>query len=75
MGELEASTDPLPRKLWPEMGGCSEPKIDLTAGNDDLFKKLHGEDQMAVDKLREGIEGFSKDQAKLEGMVAELLNQ
>jgi transaldolase len=75
LGELEASTDPLPRKLWPEMGGCSEPQIDMTAGSEDLFKKLHGEDQMAVDKLAEGIEGFSKDQRKLESMVADLLSK
>ena len=26
LGELDKSTDPLPRKLWPEMGGCDEPK-------------------------------------------------
>ena len=25
--------------------------------NKSLFDKLHGEDQMAVDKLKEGIEG------------------
>jgi transaldolase len=75
LGELEASTEPLPRKLWPEMGGCSEPKIDLTADSYDLFKKLHGEDEMAVTKLAEGIQGFSKDQAQLESMVAKLVSK
>ena len=38
----------------------------------ETFKKLHGEDQMAVDKLKEGIDGFAKDQIKLEAMVHEI---
>ena len=59
LGQLEACKDPLPRKLWPKMGGCSEPHLDLHAEKKDLFDKMHGEDQMAVDKLREGIEGGS----------------
>ena len=32
LGQLEASTQPLERKLWPTMGGCDEQKVDLTAG-------------------------------------------
>ena len=59
LGQLEACKDPLPRKLWPKMGGCSEPHLDLHAEKKDLFDKMHGEDQMAVDKLKEGIEGGS----------------
>ena len=39
----------------------------------ETFKKLHGEDQMAVDKLREGIKGFAKDQVKLEAMIHEIV--
>ena len=57
MGELEASKEPLPRKLWPSMGGSDEPRLDMHANNKELFDKVHGEDQMAVDKLKEGIEG------------------
>jgi len=53
LGELEASTEPLPRKLWPEMGGADEEKIDFTGSHYETFKKWHGEDQMAVDKLKE----------------------
>jgi transaldolase len=59
LGELEQSKDPLPRKLWPTMGGCDEPQVDMHESNKSLFDKLHGEDQMAVDKLKEGIEGAS----------------
>ena len=57
LGELEASKDPLPRKLWPTMGGCDEPQLDMHESEKSLFDKIHGEDQMAVDKLKEGIEG------------------
>ena len=55
---MEKSKDPLPRKLWPTMGGCDEPQVDMHESNKSLFDKLHGEDQMAVDKLKEGIEGM-----------------
>lgn len=57
LGELEKSKDPLPRKLWPTMGGCDEEQIDMHEHNKSLFDKIHGDDQMAVDKLKEGIEG------------------
>ncbi len=30
--QLEDSMEPLERKLWPTMGDCDEPKVDLTAG-------------------------------------------
>lgn len=59
LGDLEASKEPLPRKLWPSMGGCDEKQLDMHASNKELFDKIHGEDQMAVDKLKEGIEGQS----------------
>jgi hypothetical protein len=39
----------------------------------ETFKKLHGEDQMAVDKLKEGIEGFAKDQVKLEALIHDIV--
>ena len=58
LGELEASKEPLPRKLWPTMGGCDEPQLDMHESNKGLFDKMHGEDQMAVDKLKEGIDGL-----------------
>lgn len=75
LGELEKSTEPLPRKLWLDMGGCDEPRVDMGAGSFELFQKLHGEDEMGVQKLAEGIEGFSKDQAKLEGLIADLISK
>jgi transaldolase len=75
LGELEACTDPLPQKLWPTMGGCDEEKVDMGGSNYDVFKKRHGEDQMAVDKLKEGIDGFAKDQRSLEELIHKLKDQ
>ena len=31
LGELAASTEPLPRKLWPDMGGGEGARVDLSA--------------------------------------------
>ena len=69
---MAEATEPLPRKLWPSMGGCDEEKVDLTASGYELFQKLHNDDQMAVDKLAEGIDGFAKDQEKVEKLLADL---
>lgn len=45
----------------------------ITTGSQyETFKKRHEEDQMAVDKLREGIEGFAKDQKSLEKLIGDL---
>ena len=49
---------------------CTEKQIIVQV---ETFKKLHGEDQMAVDKLKEGIDGFAKDQVKLEQMIHEIV--
>jgi hypothetical protein len=51
LGELESSTDPLPRKLWPQMGGCTDPQY--SGIDEDVFSKLHGTDEMAVEKLKQ----------------------
>lgn len=69
--ELESCTEPLPYKLWPGMGGPEEEKLHFGAGDKAAWDALHNADQMAVDKLKEGIQGFSKDQATLEAMIGE----
>lgn len=68
LGELEASSDPLPRKLSPSMTDSSMARINM---NQATFEAMHNQDQMAVDKLAQGIEGFSADQRKLEQMLAQ----
>ncbi len=132
--ELQASTEPLPYALWPSMGGCLDPRIDMGHASQRAFEEvsrdeldwlgeaeargvekkggglpgnpfaypstltqafthifvtvllsphvhahpippllqMHGSDQMAVDKLAEGIAGFSTDQRKLEELIAEV---
>ena len=70
--ELEASHDPLPRKLWPNMGTKGQERINMKGDQEPTFRKLHGDDQMAVDKLQEGIDGFAKDQTSLEGLIAKI---
>jgi transaldolase len=39
----------------------------------DTFDRMHNEDRMAHDKLKEGIEGFSAALEKLEGLLANRL--
>jgi transaldolase len=72
LAELEASTEHLAKHLWPSMGGCSERQHhDFDSA---LFDKLHGSDEMAVEKLAQGIQGFAADQDKLELQLAKLAN-
>ncbi len=72
LAELEASTGHLPKVLWPSMGGCQEQHWHDF--DEKMFTKLHGNDQMAVEKLAEGIKGFTADQDKLEVQLAKLAN-
>ncbi|KAL4420874.1 hypothetical protein ABPG77_002833 [Micractinium sp. CCAP 211/92] len=73
--QLESSTDPLPYQLWPQMGGCEEEHIRMGFYERELFDKMHGEDEMAVEKLKEGIDNFSADQRKLEEMIGAALEK
>jgi len=70
LAELEASTEPLSRKLHQDMGAPDS--VKLVNIQRSLFDSLHTTDQMAVDKLKQGIESFAADQTKLESMLAEL---
>ena len=73
--QLEASTEDLPFQLWPSMGCCDDPLIDLSANAHNVFEQMHGADAMAVDKLKEGVEGFSGDAVKLEALIAEKMGK
>lgn len=71
LGELEASTEPLPRKLSPETAKvASLERLEL---NEAKFRWLLNEDQMATDKLSDGIRKFAADSIKLEGIIRELI--
>lgn len=51
LSELQSSSDPLPRKLSPDMKHSPDSKVDRFSA--DVFTSLHGSDQMAVDKLKQ----------------------
>ncbi len=61
LAELEGMQGTLPRKL--KQGQSSGEKISLDKA---AFDRLHAEDKMATDKLKEGIDGFSKAITELE---------
>ena len=71
LAELEGMEGTLPRKLDPAKAtGKSDPKIHLDKAT---FDRMHAEDKMASDKLKEGVEGFTKAIVELEkGLEARL---
>ncbi len=73
LAELDSDNSELPRKLDPEKAKQSDvQKIQMDKAT---FDKMHQEDRMAHDKLKEGIEGFSEALENLEKLLAERLSQ
>jgi transaldolase len=74
LGELEAAQGTLVRKLDP--ANAKDLKIEKIPMDKATFDKMHAADRMATDKLKEGIEGFSKAlddlEVLLEKRVAEI---
>jgi len=73
LGELEATEGELPRKLDPE--AAKKMDIEKITVDHATFIKMHAEDRMATDKLKEGIEGFSAALEKLETLLAKRLTE
>ena len=71
LGELEATVGELPRKLDPEKAKTLA--IEKIAVDKATFDRMHAEDRMAHDKLKEGIEGFAAALEKLEALLAKRL--
>src|SRR5271163_4175860 len=71
--ELETTEAPLPRKLDP----ANAQKLDIKKIPMDkaTFDKMHAEDRMATDKLKEGIDGFSKAIVDLEVLLEKRLSE
>jgi len=67
--ELEATQEELPRKLDPEKAKSMQ--IEKLHMDEATFEKMHAADRMAHDKLKEGIEGFSKSLEELEHLLAQ----
>ncbi len=68
--KLAAAEGEVPRKLSPGMGGDGE----RVALDEKAFRWMHNEDQMAVEKLSEGIRRFHADAQRLEQLVAQLVS-
>jgi transaldolase len=71
LGELESTQGELPRKLDPEKAKTLA--IEKITIDKAMFDRMHEQDRMAHDKLKEGIEGFSSALEKLEGLLANRL--
>jgi transaldolase len=73
LAELDSTEGDLPRKLDP----ANAEKLDIKKIPMDkaTFDKMHAEDRMAHDKLKEGIEGFSKALEELETLLAKRLSE
>jgi transaldolase len=73
LAELDSTEGDLPRKLDP----ANSEKLDIKKITIDkaTFDKMHAEDRMAHDKLKEGIEGFSKALEDLEQLLAKRLSE
>ncbi len=71
--ELDGQEGELPRKLDPEH--AKSLKIEKLSLDRATFEKMHAADRMAHDKLKEGIEGFSKALEELEVLLAKRLKE
>ena len=68
LGELQQKEGTLERKLDPaKLDDAPTEKLHMDQGT---FEKMHEENRMAHDKLKEGIEGFSKALEDLENLLA-----
>lgn len=73
LAELDSKQGDLPRKLDPaKAAGMNIEKIAMDKAT---FEKMHTADRMAHDKLKEGIEGFSKALEDLEELLAHRLSE
>jgi len=73
LAELDASQDTLPKKLYAEK--AKSMPIEKITIDKATFDKMHAADRMATDKLKEGIEGFSKALEGLESLLAKRLTE
>ena len=73
LAELEAKNETLTRKLDPaKAAGMTIEKLTIDKAT---FDKMHAADRMAHDKLKEGIEGFSKALEDLEKLLEKRLSE
>ncbi len=68
LDELNTKEGTLEKKL--DVSKAKSMDIQKIEMNKEIFEKMHAEDRMAHDKLKEGIEGFSKALEELEELLA-----
>jgi transaldolase len=73
LAELDSTQDDLPKKL--DASKSASMDIEKISIDKETFEKMHAEDRMAHDKLKEGIEGFSKALEELEQLLAKRLSE
>ncbi len=73
MTELAETERPLTRKLDPET--ASQQSIEKLSMDRALFDRMHEENEMANEKLEEGIQGFTKALVELEAMLKQRLTE
>lgn len=71
LAELEASSEDVPEQL--SAAKASESPLEKIPMDEKTFRWMMNEDQMANDKLSEGIRKFAVDQNKMDSMVRALL--
>jgi transaldolase len=71
--ELQTSEGTLPRKLDP--AASKNDPIEKISVDKATFDKMHAENKMAHDKLKEGIDGFAKALVGLEHLLTERLTE
>jgi transaldolase len=71
LAELESTEGELPRKLSAEAAAALP--LEKIVVDKAVFDRMHAENRMATDKLKEGIEGFSAALVKLESLLGKRL--
>lgn len=73
LAELQATEEPLPRKLDP--AAANTLSIDCLSIDKATFDQMHAADRMASEKLDEGIKGFTKALETLEQLLTDRLQR
>lgn len=73
LAELQATEEPLPRKLDP--AAVNALSIDCLSVDKATFDQMHATDRMASEKLDEGIKGFTKALETLEQLLTDRLQR
>lgn len=71
--KLTWNSEPVPKKLESESAHKTEMEKVSFINNESSFRWELFDDQMAFDKLHDGIRGFAKDGAALKDMLKEKL--